>query len=156
MNLKITHAEVWTAEIDDQPGGLARTLRAVADYGADLDYVVAQRQPSNAGKGVLFLSPLAGAEQIDNASQAGLHRAVDRPALRMEGTDSPGAGSRIARIIGDAGVSMNSMSAAVVGRKFVCYATFDSEEDRRKAEAALQPLTKPHWQFWPHHTEKVA
>ena len=31
MNLKMTQIDVWAAEIQDEPGGLARTLRAVAE-----------------------------------------------------------------------------------------------------------------------------
>jgi hypothetical protein len=51
MNLKVTRMDVWTAEVDDKPGGLARALRALADYGANLEYVMARRRSDSPGKG---------------------------------------------------------------------------------------------------------
>lgn len=154
MNLKITRADVWTAEIDDQPGGLARTLRAVADYGADLDYVVARRDSAKPGKGRLFVSPLTGRQELDNADQVGLRRATDAPTLKIEGTNEPGMGSKLTRTIADAGVSMHSLSAAVIGHHFVCYAVFDTVQDLEKAEAVLHAISTHHW--WSSHRTKVA
>lgn len=157
MNLKITRVEVWTTDIDDKPGAVARTLRAIADYGADLDYVTARRDPQRPGKGRLLVSPLHGQEQIGNADQVGLRLASDLPTLRLEGTDSPGAGAKLAKTIADAGVNLNELSAAVYGHQFVCYATFDSAADLATAETALRALiTTPHWQFWRRRSEPKA
>lgn len=156
MNLDITHADLWTAEIDDQPGGLARTLKGLSDYGADLDYVFARRYPHRPGKGVMFVSPIQTREALENASQVGLHRAMDVAALRIEGPNEAGVGATLTKVIADAGVNLNSLSGNVVGHRFVCYAGFDSLEDREKAETALKALTKHDWHFWRRHHEEAA
>jgi hypothetical protein len=62
MSLTVTKVDVWAAQIDDQPGGLARLLEALAGAGADLECVVARRDPSKTGKGVVFLTPVKGAD----------------------------------------------------------------------------------------------
>lgn len=153
MNLHIDHADVWMAEIDDAPGGLARTLRAIADYGADLDYVIARRQPENRGKGIVLISGLKSKDQIGNVDQAGFHPVTNVAMLRIEGTNEPGIGAKLTKLIADAGVNMNGLSAAVVGHRFVCYAGFDSLADRGKAEGALKAVAGHDWKFWQRHPE---
>lgn len=153
MNLKTTRVELWMAEIADQSGCLARTLRAIADYGGDLDFVVARRMPEKPGRGVVFVSPLVGTEQLENASEVGLRRAIDMPALKIEGNDSPGAGGKILKAIADAGVSLQEISTTVLGNRFVCYAGFDSIADLEKAEMAVKGLNASHWHFFPHRVE---
>lgn len=157
MNLHIAHADVWMAEIDDTPGALARSLRAIADYGADLDYVVARRQPEKPGKGVVLISGLKSKDQIDNADQAGFKPATNVTMLRIEGPNEPGIGSKLMKLVADAGVNMNGVSASVLGHRFVCYTGFDSLADRDKAETALKAVAGHDWKFWQRHPEtKVA
>jgi hypothetical protein len=45
MPLKVTKIDVWSGEIQDQPGGLAGVLRQLAGASANLEMVVARRQP---------------------------------------------------------------------------------------------------------------
>ena len=54
MSLTVTKIDVWAAQIEDKPGGLAKLLGTLAGAGANLECVVARRDPSNAGKGLLF------------------------------------------------------------------------------------------------------
>jgi ACT domain-containing protein len=56
MSLTVTKVDVWAAEIDDSPGGLAKLLSALADAGANLDCVIARRDHSKPDKGVTFLT----------------------------------------------------------------------------------------------------
>jgi len=58
MSVKVTKTEVWVAEIDDQPGGLAQCLDTLASAGANLECVIGRRQPNKPGKGVIFVTPL--------------------------------------------------------------------------------------------------
>lgn len=153
MNLKTTRVVLWMTEIADQSGSLARTLRAIADYGGDVDFVIARRTPEKPGRGVVFVSPLVGSEQLENASEVGLRRATDMPALKIEGNDSPGAGGKIMKAIADAGVSLQEISTTVLGNRFVCYAAFDSMADLEKAEMAIKGLNASHWHFFPHRAE---
>ena len=43
MSLKVTKMDVWSGEIQDQPGGLSGVLRQLAEANADLEMVVARR-----------------------------------------------------------------------------------------------------------------
>ena len=51
--------------------------------------------------------------------------------MRIEGGDKAGLGSRIARALGDAGMSFRGMSAVAIGKKFVGYIASTQAEDRR-------------------------
>lgn len=149
MNLEMTHVDVWSAEIDDKPGGLSLSLRAMADYGADLDCVIARREPNKPGKGLLFISPLSSREPMEKATEAGFRRVDKIATLRLEGTNAPGMGAKLAKCVADVGVNMHGFSAMSLGSRFVCYVGFDSVADREKAEVALRSLEGHHdWKFW--------
>lgn len=157
MKLTTTQVEMWSVEIDDQAGGLARTLRAIADFGVDLDYVTAQRQPDKAGKGILLVSSPGNRIQLDRATEIGLRGVSDRPMLKIEGTDALGMDARLAQAIADAGVNMKSFTSGALGHQFVCFIGFDTMQDRDKADTAIKALnTHPAWAFWHRTTHKAA
>ena len=64
--------DVWSAGIDDKPGGLAKVLSGLRDAGADLDFVIARRAPDKPGNGVVFVTPLRGDAEIACGHYAGL------------------------------------------------------------------------------------
>jgi hypothetical protein len=140
--------DVWAAQIDDAPGGLARTLRAIADVGADLDCVLARRESTTKGKGVVFVTPLHGKEQLENAGEIGLHRAEHIATLKIEGDDRPGMGADLAKVMGETGANLHGLTAMVVGGRFVCYASFDSTADLERAEAAIHTLDSRPMKKW--------
>jgi hypothetical protein len=151
----MSHVDVWSTEIDDKPGGLALKLRAIGDYGVDLDCVIARREPNMAGKGLLFVSPLDTTQALENADQMGLKKVTAMATLRVEGSNQAGMGARITNTITATGVNMHGLSAMTVGNKFVCYLSFDSVADREKAETALRSMLGHHdWRFW-RHTENA-
>jgi hypothetical protein len=123
-------------------------MRALADCGANLEGVLARRESGKPGKGVVFVTPLEGREQLDRAKEAGFHPAQRVPTLKVEGIDRPGLGAELTKTIGGAGISMHGLTASIIGRKFVCYIGFDSVEDQEKAEKTLEPMTRWHWPAW--------
>lgn len=141
MALKVTKTDVWVAEIDDQPGGLAACLEELAKAGANLDCVIARRQPNKAGSGVAFVTPLTGRKVRAMAGGAGFQLAKPIATLRVDGNNKPGIGARIMRAVADAGVSMRGASAMAVGRQFVCYLGFDREADAAKAAKAIRRVS---------------
>jgi hypothetical protein len=143
MSLTISKVDVWAAEIDDTPGGLAKLLGALAGAGADLECVVARRDPTKQGKGVAFLTPVKGANARKAAKGEGLAPAEKLATLKVEGDDTPGLGARITSTLGEAGVNLRGVSGAVIGRKFVAYLGFDGAEDATKAARALKALGGP-------------
>ncbi|MBU0637703.1 MAG: amino acid-binding protein [Planctomycetes bacterium] len=139
MAFEITKVDVWAGEMEDRPGTLARKLDAVTQAGANLDFVIARRQPDKPGTGVVFLAPLQGAEQTGAARSAGIQKAAGLRSIRIVGPDRPGLGATIAKTVGQAGINMRGLSAAAVGDRCVTYIAFESDEDAAKAIQVLAP-----------------
>ena len=140
MALQIIREEIWAAEIDDRAGGLAEVLGQLADGGADLQAVLARRQPEKPGTGVTFVAGIKGRKPQDAARSAGFSPADSVVGLRIEGPDKPGLGARLTCAIADAGVSMRGLSASVMGNKFVAHLSFDSEEEANRAAKAIKSV----------------
>jgi hypothetical protein len=140
MSLTVTKVDVWAAQIEDKPGGLAKLLGALAGAGANLECVIARRDPSKAGAGVAFLTPVKGADVRKAAKAEGLTPAENLATLKVEGNDAPGLGFKITSAIADSGVNLRGVSGAVIGRKFVVYLGFDGNADADKAARALRAL----------------
>ena len=140
MSLKVTKLDVWSGEVQDQPGGLTGVLRRLAGAGANLEMVVARRQPDKPGAGIVFLAPVKGRKATEAAAMADLSPATGMAALRVEGTDRPGLGAKMTSAIADAGINMRGLSAAALGSRFVAYVAFDSAEDAEKAAKAIRAV----------------
>lgn len=104
MELNVTRVDVWAARIEDQPGGLATKLAALAEAGAKLEFVVARRPPEAAGTGVVFLTPLKGAAQARAARKVGFEKTKSLHSVRVDGPDKPGLGAKIAQTLAEAGI----------------------------------------------------
>ena len=140
MALKATKAEVWAVSIADRAGGVADKLEVLAKAGASFEMVFARRTPENPGKGMMFVTPVKGAKVTRAAKEAGMGTPQSIYSVRIEGTDQPGLGAKIARALGNAGISFRGLSAIAIGKKFVSYLACDSAEDQAKAIAALKKL----------------
>ena len=117
MALKVTKAEVWAVTLDDRAGGAADKLESLAKGGANLEMVLARRTSEQPGKGVMFVTPLKGAKAMKAAQAAGMGKPEHIYSVRIEGGDKPGLGSKIARALGDAGISFRGMNAAAMGQQ---------------------------------------
>src|SRR5437868_2201762 len=140
MAIKASRNDVWMSVIDVRAGGAAETLEARAKAGADLEVVFARRTPEHSGQGILFAGPIEGAKVKRAAEEAGFKRAENIHGVRIEGSDKPGLGGKIARCLADAGISFRGMQANVIGKNFLSFVALDSEEDAAKAVKALRKL----------------
>jgi hypothetical protein len=140
MALRVTQVEVWAGDIQDQPGGLARVLSAVAGAGGSVECVIARRESGRPGTGVVFVTPVRGAAAQSAARSAGLSPAENIATLRVEGSDAPGLGARITESLAAAGINLRGVSAAVVGRNFVAYIGLDNVGDAQNAMTALRGM----------------
>ena len=138
MAIKVSKAEVWAVSISDRAGGLAERLEPLAKAGANLEMVFARRTPENPGQGMLFVTPVKGAKATTAAQQGGMGQPQSIYSVRVEGGDKAGLGAKIARCLGDAGVSIRGLSAIAVGKKFISYIACDSADDQARAIAALK------------------
>jgi len=140
MGLKATRNEVWIATIEDQAGGAAPVLEALAQSKINLEMVFARRLPEQPGKGMLIVGPIKGAKAQKAALAAGVAKTGAMHGVRVEGGDRPGLGAGITRALGDAGISFRGISAHAIGRKFVCNIALDSPEDAERAVKLLKKL----------------
>jgi hypothetical protein len=138
MAYTVNKVDMWTGEIDDRVGGLAAKLDALATAGADLEVVVARRQPHQPGKGVVFLGPVKRGKPQEAAQAAGLAKASNLVGLRVEGTNKPGECHRLTRLLADAGINLRGLTATAMGGKFAVSLGLDSDADASKAVSVLQ------------------
>jgi hypothetical protein len=139
MALKATKSEIWVCTIEDRAGGAAEKLEALANGGANLEMLLARRtdQP---GQGVMFVTPVKGAKAVKAAQAAGFGKPENIHSVRIEGSDKPGLGAKIARALGDAGISFRGVSAVAIGRNFISYIACDSAEDATRALSVLKKV----------------
>jgi hypothetical protein len=138
MAVDVGRIDVWCGEIEDRSGGLAEKIEAVAAAGANLEFVIARRAPDRPGMGIVFMAPFRGAAQTRAARQAGLDKAPNVYAVRLEGPNQPGFGAAITRSVADAGINLRGLSGTALGRRCAIYLAFDSSEDANQASRVLR------------------
>ena len=141
MKLNVSRTDTWAATIEDRPGGLADKLAALAEAGANLEFLIARRAPEQRGSGVVFVTPLKGAKQIKAAQAAGFQKTESLHSLRVEGADKPGMGAKLTRALAEAGINLRGLSAAAIGKRYVTLLALDSAQDAAKAAAVLKKLS---------------
>jgi len=138
MNLIIEPEEVWAAGIEDKPGALGNKLAALAEVGADLDFVIARRAPDKPGTGVLFVTPIRGDSEIEAATALGFSATNRMHSVRIQGRNERGIAGKLTRLVAGAGINLHGFSGAVIGAQFILHMGFDSAEDSQKAIALLR------------------
>ncbi len=140
MAMKISRNDIWMAVIDNRAGGAADKLEALAAAGASLEIVIARGSTEHPDQGVLFASPLEGRKVLAAAEQAGFRRAENMHGVRIEATDKPGLGAKIARTLADAGISFRALNGTAVGKNSLGFIAVDTADDAAKAVKALRKL----------------
>jgi hypothetical protein len=140
MALKVGKVEMWSVGIDDRAGGMADKIEPLVAAGANFEFVFARRMPEQPGKGVAFVAPVKGVKAARAAAAAGFERAADIHALKVEGADKPGIGTRMMRSLAESGISFRALSASAMNRKFVAFVALDSAADAARAAALLRKL----------------
>ena len=141
MKLDIARIDVWVAGIEDRPGGLAQTLRGLAEAGANLGFVIARRAPERPEKAVVFAAPIPGAKQEKAARKLGFQKSKSVHGVRVTATDKPGLGFRLTETIADAGINLRGFSGVAVGRRAVFHIAFDAPSDAAKAVRVLRRIS---------------
>jgi len=132
METIVEHVDVWAANIEDRPGGLAGVLATLRDVGADLQFIIARRAPQEPGRGVVFITPLQGDREIATAAGVGFNVTQTLHSVRVMGRDRPGAAAELTQKLADAGINLRGFSASVIGSQFVAYVAVDSLDQANK------------------------
>ncbi|HEV3079756.1 MAG TPA: amino acid-binding ACT [Gemmataceae bacterium] len=140
MGFKLERVHIWTGEIADKAGGMAGKLAPLAQAGANLEYISTRRQADHPGTGIIYVAPVTGPAQVRAARQAGMSETHDTVVLRVEGDNEAGLGFRLTQQWATAGISLQSLTMAVQGNKFVGFAAFDTVADANRAAQILADL----------------
>ncbi len=138
MTMNAEQVEVWAASLEDKPGALANKLSALAEVGADLDFIIARRAPDKPGTGVVFVTPLRGDQEIEPAAELGYAATNRLHSVRVEGRNERGIAGKLMQRVAKAGINLRGFSGAAIGTQFVLHMAFDTAEDARKAIALLR------------------
>jgi hypothetical protein len=140
MSFKLDRVHVWSGEVADQAGGVAGKLAFLAQAGANLEYVFTRRLPDKPGSGVLYVAPVTGPAQVRAARAAGLTEVSAPVVRRIQGDNEAGLAHRLTQQWALAGISLQGLTMAVLGGKFVGYAAFDTVDDANRAAQILADL----------------
>jgi hypothetical protein len=140
MGFKLDRIHVWCGEIADQAGAMAGKLALLAQVGANLEYIYTRRQPNKPGTGLLYVASITGPSQVRAAKSVGLAESRDAVVLRVEGDNQAGLAHRLTQKWALAGISLQGLTMAVLGGKFVGFAGFDSVDDANRAAQILADL----------------
>jgi len=141
MALTVNRVDVWATRLKDEPGSLNAKLAALADAGADLEFVIARRAPEKKGSAVVFVTPIKGAKQAAAAKKAGFSKTKTLHSVRIEGANKAGCGAQITGALAEAGINLRGLSAAAIGNKFVAHLALDTTADATKAMRVLKKLS---------------
>lgn len=138
MAANVKKVDVWVTDLANHPGTLARVLEALAQAGADLEFLIARQVDENTSR--LFLAPLKGKKQQRAAAEVGLVPAQGMHSIRLEGLNRPGVGAELTRAISVAGLNIRGASAAAMGRQHVFYLAFNTEDDAKAATKVVRKV----------------
>jgi hypothetical protein len=141
MEFLVEREDVWITSLEDKPGALAAKLAALADAGANLDFVIARRSPDRPGTGVMFVTPVRGDAELKAASEIGFSAANRLHSLRVEGANVKGLAGKVSGKLGAAGINIRGFSGAVIGKRFVLHIAFDTADLRDKAMRIIKEMT---------------
>lgn len=102
--------------------------------------MIARRAPDKPGTGVVFATPIKGAKQCRAAKAVGFRKSNHMHTVRVEGSDRRGQGARMAEALAAAGINLRGLSAAAIGKTFVCHIAVDTSADAAKAVKLLKKM----------------
>jgi len=140
MSFRLDRVHVWSCEVPDEAGGVASKLHALAEAGANLQYVGTRRQPDRPGTGVLYIAPVTGPEQTRAAKLVGLREVFSPVVVKVEGDNRAGLAARLTREWALADISFSGLTMTMMGDKFIGYAAFDNAADANKAATILAQI----------------
>lgn len=142
MAVTVKRITLWRAEVANQPGTLAATLKPLAEAGVNLSVVMGYRYRTDPAKAAIELYPVTGKKATAAAQAAGL-APYEMPTVLVEGDDRPGLGHAIAEAIAGAGINLAFLVTQVIGGKFSAVMAFENEEDLKKASSLIKKVKPP-------------
>jgi hypothetical protein len=133
MSIKIKKVVVWRTEVENRPGEMARALEPLAEQ--DLDLVIGYQGA------VIDIAPVVGKKARTAAESVGF-KPLPTSMILVEGKNHPGVCFTAARVLGDAGIGMDSVVAKVAGKKCQALFGFTSDADAKKAASLIKKAAR--------------
>jgi len=141
MSFRLDRVHVWSCDVPDEAGGVATRLHALAEAGANLQYIGTRRVPDRPGCGVLYIAPVTGPDQQRAAKSIGMREVFNPVVMRVEGDNKAGLAYRLTKQWALADISFQGLTMTVLGDKFVGYAAFDNAADANRAATILAEIS---------------
>lgn len=132
MPIRITPITLWRAEVENQPGALARILEPLASVRADLKVLMGYRLPGDHARAAIELYPVTGTRVMSAARAVGLNEARTS-ALLIEDDNRVGLGHAIASRLAAAGIDIEFLVAQVSGGRHSTVIGFENPDDAARA-----------------------
>ncbi len=133
MATSVKRVVVWRNVVENQPGTMARVLEALSQQ--MLELVIGY------DGSVIDIAPVVGRKAIATARRAGFEP-LPTPMVLLEGADRLGVVLAATRAFGAAGISMDSVVAQAVGKKYRALFGFASDADAKKAAAVAKKVAR--------------
>ena len=137
MAISVKPITLWRRELQHRPGALAQSLAPLADGGIDLSVLMAYRFPGDPDRGAVEVFPVSG-KRATAAAAGGGFSPFSLAALRVEGDNAPGLGSRMCLAIAEAGINLDFVVAQVIGGKYSAVFGFEAEDGARRAVSLIK------------------
>lgn len=142
MPVRVKPVTVWRAEVDNQPGALARILEPLAAAGVNLQAVMGYRLPGDRARAAIEVFPVTGAKPLTAAQASGFSEATIH-ALHIEGDNRAGLGHAVAKALADDGINMDFFLALTSGARHTTVIGFDSGGDADRAAPLIKRAAAP-------------
>ncbi len=133
MSISVKRVVVWRTVVENQPGTMARALEALSKQ--MLELVIGYDGTA------VDIAPVVGRKAIAAARRAGF-QPRPTPMVLVEGANRAGVVLAATRAFGAAGISMDSVVAQAVGKKYRALFGFASDADAKKAAAVAKKVAR--------------
>jgi hypothetical protein len=140
MPLRIQREQVWSVEIADRLGSAAAKLEHLGRVGARPRLVFTYPHPTSPEKGILYVAPITGPEQMQAAREVGLGPALDVAMLHIQGEPRPGIDLEVMSRLAVAGLCLRGMALSTTAEGLDAYLAFDSADTAALAVQVLATL----------------
>jgi hypothetical protein len=140
MALQIQRMQIWAGEIANRDGVAAGMLEHLARAGTRLEFVCTYPHLSNPERGVLYLAPITGAEQMQAARDVGLGPALDLVLLHVRGEAGRDLGRELMSRLAVAGIYLRGMAVNTSPEGFDAYLALDNADIAALAVQVLATL----------------
>lgn len=133
LSIRVKKAIVWRTKVANKAGTTARAFEPLVEH--DLDLVIGYN-----GR-VIDVASISSKKAAAAAKRAGFEP-YSKTVIQIEGENQPGVIFAVTRMLGEAGMSMDSLVAQKVGKTYQAHIGLYREADAAKAAALIRKFAR--------------